>query len=266
MPLNNNISFGRYLKSVRLSKGISIQEIADESRVSSDTLINIENEDHSKLPSEVYVKGFLRAYANYVGADGDRVIETYVQNLQNLQGINDIKLEVTPSGETHWGKLFLSICVLFCIVGISVFLIPRIQGHSIREITDDQKTEQKSSDKVTKIVQHEDIKTNEVGGVESKSNKNDEIIQTIEQKTSDVAASMLVLKIKAIEETWLRVTVDDNDPREYTLKPEDRIEIQANSEYKLFIGNAGGVILNLNEKTVTMKKGGSGEVVYLKLP
>ena len=77
---------------------------------------------------------------------------------------------------------------------------------------------------------------------------------------------MLVLKIKAIEETWLRVTVDDNDPREYTLKPEDRIEIQANSEYKLFIGNAGGVILNLNEKTVTMKKGGSGEVVYLKLP
>jgi hypothetical protein len=130
------------------------------------------------------------------------------------------------------------------------------------EITDNQKTEQKSSDKVTKTVRHEvvkpeDIRTNEI--------KHVEIIETIEKKTSEVVASGLVLKIKAIEETWLRVTVDDNDPREYTLKPEDRIEVQANSGYKLFIGNAGGVILNLNEKPVTMR-GGSGEVVYLKLP
>jgi cytoskeletal protein RodZ len=115
MTPNNNISFGRYLKSVRLSKGISIQEISAESRISSDTLINIENEDHNKLPSEVYVKGFLRAFANYVEADGDRVIDTYVQNLHSFQEINNIKLEVPPSGESHWGKLFLSLCVLFVL-------------------------------------------------------------------------------------------------------------------------------------------------------
>ena len=68
---NDSVSFGRYLKSKRLEKGISLKMVSGETRIGLDTLAHIEDEDVEKLPAEVFTKGFLRAYAKAVGADGD---------------------------------------------------------------------------------------------------------------------------------------------------------------------------------------------------
>ena len=45
-----------------------------ETRIRRDALIHIEEEDHEKLPDIVFVKGFLRAYAKAIGADGDEAV------------------------------------------------------------------------------------------------------------------------------------------------------------------------------------------------
>ncbi len=45
------------------------------------TLNYIENEELYNLPEEVFVKGFLRAYAKVVGADGDEAVKLYLSSL-----------------------------------------------------------------------------------------------------------------------------------------------------------------------------------------
>ncbi|MGD8365135.1 MAG: helix-turn-helix transcriptional regulator, partial [Desulfobacterales bacterium] len=55
------LSFGRYLQSIRVEKGISLKAVSQETRIRLETLHFIEGEDHQHLPDEVYVKGFLRA-------------------------------------------------------------------------------------------------------------------------------------------------------------------------------------------------------------
>ena len=73
----NYLSFGRYLKNMRLEKGIHLATVSKETRIGIHNLALIENEDHAHLPAEVFVKGFLRAYAKAIGADGDRTLELY---------------------------------------------------------------------------------------------------------------------------------------------------------------------------------------------
>ncbi len=84
MEKKRSASFGKYLKTVRLEKGIKLSEIAAQTKVSKVTLELIEAEDHPRLPAEVFVKGFLRAYAKVVSADGDVAVDSYVESRRLL--------------------------------------------------------------------------------------------------------------------------------------------------------------------------------------
>ena len=77
MATNNKqyLSFGRYLKRIRLEKRIQLEEVSQETRIGIDNLLLIENQDHGRLPDEVFVKGFLRAYAQVIDADGDEAVK-----------------------------------------------------------------------------------------------------------------------------------------------------------------------------------------------
>ncbi|MFC1489532.1 helix-turn-helix domain-containing protein, partial [Thermodesulfobacteriota bacterium] len=81
----NSLSIGRYLKTIRREKGISLKEVSRKTKIGVDTLLLIEKEDHEGLPGEVFVKGFLRAYAKAVGVDDDVVIQRYLSDCRALQ-------------------------------------------------------------------------------------------------------------------------------------------------------------------------------------
>jgi cytoskeletal protein RodZ len=68
------LSFGRYLQAIRLEKAISLEVVSKETRIRKDMLALIEEENHNKLPNEVFVKGFIRAYAEAIGADGSEAV------------------------------------------------------------------------------------------------------------------------------------------------------------------------------------------------
>lgn len=55
---DSKLSFGSYLKKVRLEKGMSIEDIMDYSKISNHMVQLIEADNISKLPEPVYLKGF----------------------------------------------------------------------------------------------------------------------------------------------------------------------------------------------------------------
>ena len=70
----NNLSFGQYLKTIRLKRGIELEVISKETRIGMANLRHIESEAHDLLPAVAFVKGFLRAYAQALGVDGEDVV------------------------------------------------------------------------------------------------------------------------------------------------------------------------------------------------
>ena len=68
-----------------------------------------------------------------------------------------------------------------------------------------------------------------------------------------------------MEDTWLKVIVDIDEPSEYTMHPGDRLILRAAEGFNLLVGNATGVRLTLNGKPVPVS-GKKGQVVNLQIP
>jgi DnaJ-class molecular chaperone len=71
---------GRDLKKLREKIGVSLEEIYEATRISISTIKAIETNDFKNLPSAIYLKNFLRAYASLVNLEPQMVIKGYLKH------------------------------------------------------------------------------------------------------------------------------------------------------------------------------------------
>jgi cytoskeletal protein RodZ len=243
-----SLSFGRYLQDIRLSKGISLETVAEETRIRIDNLLFIEGENHDKLPDEVFVKGFIRAFARAIGADGDEAVRRYQQRLKVVQKLEKSEADLKMPTGKFWRRILYCAAALLCLISLSVFALSVFKKSS------------SSTDlSETNIEQLTNIEKKEKAAIEPQYDTEPAIAQ-INNKPEK-----LILKITAIEETWMKIIIDNQKPNEYFLKPGDLVELKATLGYNLFIGNAGGVRLLLNNESIEVP-GKSGQVINLRIP
>jgi cytoskeletal protein RodZ len=70
---------GRALRTARTRAGKSVEQASREMRVRPDYLEALEEESFEAFPDDVYVRGFLRSYARYLGLSQEKVISVYEQ-------------------------------------------------------------------------------------------------------------------------------------------------------------------------------------------
>src|SRR6516165_5632886 len=75
-------NLGSSFKKAREAKGISLDRIAAETRISTRFLLAIENEDFTSLPGGIFNRGFVRAYAERIGLDPDQSVADYERLLK----------------------------------------------------------------------------------------------------------------------------------------------------------------------------------------
>jgi flagellar biosynthesis protein FlhG len=73
---------GKTLKQVRERMGVELLAVSKETKISMKILEWIEEEAFEKLPALVYLKGFLKSYAQSLGLDPQGVIEEYVRSME----------------------------------------------------------------------------------------------------------------------------------------------------------------------------------------
>lgn len=71
------VSVGEMLRSRRELLNITLDKLAQKTGIPSKYLRQIEEGEWGKLPSPVYVRGFLRKYAAAVGTNADEVVRRY---------------------------------------------------------------------------------------------------------------------------------------------------------------------------------------------
>jgi cytoskeleton protein RodZ len=67
------VSLGERLKRAREARGMSLDDVASQTRIPIRHLQHIEQEDWDALPAVTYAIGFTRAYANAIGLDGPAI-------------------------------------------------------------------------------------------------------------------------------------------------------------------------------------------------
>jgi curved DNA-binding protein CbpA len=79
--LSKDLLSGQDLKHLREAFGIEIQEIYAITRISSSTLNLIEADKFDDLPAEIYLKQFLKSYAEILQIDPKHVVEGYFRSM-----------------------------------------------------------------------------------------------------------------------------------------------------------------------------------------
>lgn len=70
-------TLGEKLRQAREERGITITEVAEQTRISPHYLELIENDDYRTLPGGIFNKGFVKSYAKYVGIDESEALQDY---------------------------------------------------------------------------------------------------------------------------------------------------------------------------------------------
>jgi len=72
---------GTRLKEARLSKGYSLDDLQEITKIQKRYLVGIEEGNYSIMPGSFYVRAFIKQYADAVGLNAEELLETYKSEL-----------------------------------------------------------------------------------------------------------------------------------------------------------------------------------------
>lgn len=70
-------NIGEILKNTRLDKGLSLEQVEEATSIRKIYLAAIETGDYAKIPGDVFTKGIIRTYGNYLGLNGPELVTFY---------------------------------------------------------------------------------------------------------------------------------------------------------------------------------------------
>lgn len=74
-----SLTLGEKLRAAREERGISISEVAEQTRIAPMYLECIEKNDYKPLPGGIFNKGFVKSYARYIGFDEHEALQDYTR-------------------------------------------------------------------------------------------------------------------------------------------------------------------------------------------
>ena len=120
-------SIGPWLRRERELRNIDLVEVADRTRIPMQQLERLEEERFAELPGEVFVKGYLRAYARAVGIAPDEVLGRFANAMRARDVIPAPSLSVAPQPQGgHFGlAIALVVFAVLATMAMSFLLRPR---------------------------------------------------------------------------------------------------------------------------------------------
>ena len=92
--------FGDRLRREREMRGVTLEEISESTKISKRSLQAMEEEDFDLLPGGIFNKGFVRAYARFLGIDEEQAVADFLAVSNEQQAAEDkFPLELREDGK-----------------------------------------------------------------------------------------------------------------------------------------------------------------------
>ena len=120
-------SIGQYLRRHREERAMSVEEVSRSTRIPVGNLERLENDHFDDLPGEVFVRGFLKAYARAVSIPVDDVLARYTSS-RRVAWVTPLPM-TSPIQKTQGRRFgvaiaFVVLLILFTLA-LSIVLKPR---------------------------------------------------------------------------------------------------------------------------------------------
>lgn len=266
-------SLGGHLRALREAKGSSLEDMARSTRVGIRHLEALEEERLSDLPAPVFVRGFIRAYCSFLREAPDEALghyEALAGERAAAQAAN-----APPRPRTTWapGSVLMGLALLV-ILGIALVVInlsvKRTGGTSVAAPKMDVSASMSGPVPAPQAVPVPAPAEAPRPAPAPSPTATPLAVRPAPAAPPAPARSAPSgphrLMIKAVDTTWIRVQPDEGRATEELLPAGASREWSAERRFLVTIGNAGGVEVALNGKTLP-PLGPKGTVIQrLELP
>lgn len=112
---HTDMPVGEILRRGREHYGQSLEQVEANLRIRASMLLALENGDVDQLPAKVYALGFVRTYAEYLGLDGDKMVQIFKHQTVGNRAAPDLRFPI-PASESKLPPWPLA--VAFAIIGV----------------------------------------------------------------------------------------------------------------------------------------------------
>ncbi len=230
---------GQLLKQRRETLGISLEKTRLDTRITIKYLTAIENDKWDTFPAKVYVLGFLKKYAEYLGLEKDSIINIFNESQREQKSYPKktntkkvIKEPKTGAPKKNISSVKYIIFILVFVVGIGGYAVFKYSGLKI--------------DIPKKWFIGKNVVT--VPSIITTAIKRQEIV------------------IHAFVDTWVRVIVDSRKEFEGILIANKDYRWEAKEKFNIKVGYVRGVEVKFNGEVIDLLSGARYDVNEIVLP
>lgn len=257
--------FGDRLRREREMRGITLDEITESTKVSRRHLEALEGEHFDQLPGGVFNKGFVRAYARFLGIDEDQAVADYsAASNEAPEPENKFPLDIhmRPDPELNPRRSYLPLVfAVAALVGVLVGYAFWVKSKPHAQETAENASQSSPVPSASAPVEKAPAPTAAQQASESKPKNAERAAATApqaktqqQQPTPDAAATLAAgkpeksffISVKAREDSWVSVVADGKSVMERVLMADKHKKIKAGKSLILRTGNAGGIEVSFN--------------------
>ena len=119
------LAFGRELQRERERRGISLDAVADGTKVAPRYLRALESDDVGNLPGGIFNKGFVRSYCRFLGLNEDEWLQRFsrtapatnndVDWAEFAENVKRTRVQTSPAMRRRWWGVLLMLAALAAV-------------------------------------------------------------------------------------------------------------------------------------------------------
>jgi cytoskeleton protein RodZ len=250
-------TFGERLQREREMRGITLEEIAEATKIGTRALRALEEQDFDKLPGGIFNKGFVRAYSKYLGIDEEQAVADYVEAVNEAQATGKLaRPEIVPPAvtveepsaepiEIPWMLLVCGVLLIGLVVSARYYYA----RHGLQKLTRQRVASEPSQAKQEPQVvpEPQPVATAPAPGQQEPA-QTAAVHAAQAPGATSAPAGEFVVKVHANELSWVQIEADGKLVfSENMAANADRV-VQATKQIVIKTGNAGGIELTQNGK------------------
>jgi cytoskeletal protein RodZ len=220
---------GSNLRQLRQDKSLTIEEVAERTRIQPRLLRALEEGRTDLLPEPVYIQGIIKKYGESMGVNGLELAKSVPAEQMQIVPLKNNRWEGFDRPQIRPIHLYLS---YIAILLASISALSHALNSSVQTLETAQKTTAPLETKIASIGHTANI-------------PND---PKLEQTSAN--GEPLQLRISAKSTSWIKVVVDGQPAFEGSLNAGNAKSWTAKRELILTTGNAGGIMVTENNTPI----------------
>lgn len=270
---------GTRLKEARLSKGYSLDDLQEITKIQKRYLMGIEEGDYSMMPGSFYVRAFIKQYAEAVGLNAEELLETYkndvpgAQNDQVSQSMSQSpsrrKITKGPSNRMMESMPKIIVGLFIIVIIVAMWVLWQSRSDAGTPVVEDKPSEVEYDTKPKPIDSEKDNQEQEnaTNGADTEENIPEEDVEEVKQAISPgtiesdgvttsytlTGTDVFKLRIEVSGPTWIGIR-DQNqtellaDTRSYNTGEVVEFDATAQNYVRIRLGNSANAKVYINDE------------------